>query len=652
MTLHAMTARTTFDIEHAEYLLAGDRQVLPDDHDPAAIQTLATGNTTLPRLLRHRAETLGDKLALREKEHGVWKRYSWEHYYRQARRFAFALMSIGIERGDRIIIASENTREWYYADLGAEMIGAVPIGIYPTNPWPELQYIVRHCGARLAVCGDQEQTDKVLDAQANEGGLPALETILCVDMKGMRKYAADVMSFDRFLERGDAYRAANPGADATLDSIMEDTSPDDVALMVYTSGTTGPPKGALLTHRSIVYSTYNYADAVGALGRDFEAVGYLPLCHAAERCYTMVMHLVLAGVVNFAESIDTVAINVREIAPTFFIGVPRIWEKLKEGFEFKLRETGSLQRWIAARLMSAGRSLDDRRAANNGRLSPIDRLHWWLCYLLLFRNIQRHLGLNRSYHRLCAGASVSPETLRFFSIAGVPISQGYGMTESAGCVFIQRDGLRSLGGCGSPINGATYKIAEDGEILLGGPGVFKGYFLDTEATDSTIEDGWLRSGDIVDVLDNGEIAVVDRKKAIIITSGGKNIAPSEIENALKDSAYVKEVIVVGDGRKFLAALIQVDFDNVGLWASDRGLAYTTYKSLSQLAEVRDLIQGVVDEVNSRFARVENVRKFLILDKELDHDDGELTATQKVRRSIIDKKFSRELAIIYGGEAMP
>lgn len=647
-----MTVIETRDTDSVTALLAATRARLPNDHDPLDRANLAAGNTTLPRLLRAQTMRHGSALALREKEHGVWKRYDWAHYHRQARRFALALMSLGFKRGDRITIASENTPEWYYADLGAEMLGVVPVGIYPTNPWPELQYIVRHCGARLAVCGDQEQTDKVLDARSSNDGLPALEMVVCVDMKGMRNYPqADLVSFDDFLALGDAYLAAHPGADAVLDGITDDIDPDDVALMVYTSGTTGPPKGAMLSHRSIIYSTYNYAGAIGMHGHHYEAVGYLPLCHAAERCYSMAMQLVLGGVVNFAESIDTVAANVREIAPTFFIGVPRIWEKLKESFEFRVTESGRLQRWITGAIMAIGRDLDARRNAGDGKLSPLDQFRAWFCYVALFRNIQRHLGLNRTVHRLCAGASISPEMLRFFSVIGLPVSQGYGMTESSGCVFIQRDGFHRLGGCGLPIAGTDYRLSDDGEILLNGPAVFKGYFRDEKATADTLADGWLKTGDIVKQFDNGEISVVDRKKAIIITSGGKNIAPSEIENALKDSPFVKEVIVVGEGRKFLGALIQIDFDNVGRWASDRGLPYTTYKSLTELEDVHDLVQSVVDATNARFARVENIRRFVILEKELDHDDGELTATQKVRRAIIDRKFARELVQIYGdGEA--
>ncbi|MEW5420908.1 long-chain fatty acid--CoA ligase [Amorphus sp. 3PC139-8] len=643
-----MTASSVVELDPKTALLASDRTPLAEGHDPLARDVLISGATTLPRILRARAARHGATLALREKEHGIWKRYDWAHYERQARRFALALMSLGLSRGDRLVIASENSPEWYYADLGAEMLGVVPVGIYPTNPWPELQYIARHSGARLAVTGDQEQTDKVLDAQANEGGLPDLGTIVCVDMKGMRRYAdPGLLSFEDFLARGDAYLERHPDAAERLDRAIEEAVPDDVALMVYTSGTTGPPKGAMLTHRNLVSSTMAYARAVGMEKHRFEAVGYLPLCHAAERCYSMCMQLVLGGVVNFAESIDTVATNVREIAPTMFIGVPRIWEKLKEGFEFRITESGPIRRGMVDRMFRLGRQLDDKRA--EGQLSIADKAVAAACDALLFRDVRKHLGLDRTVHRLCAGASVSPETLRFFSVIGLPVSQGYGMTESAGCVFIQDDGHRALGGCGVPVEGAEYRLADDGEIELAGPTVFKGYFRDPSATAATMDGRWLKSGDIVRVMENDEITVVDRKKAIIITSGGKNIAPSEIENALKDSPYIKEVIVVGDGRKFLAALIQIDFDNVGRWASDEGLPYTTYKSLTELPQVRVLVQGVVDDVNKRFARVENIRKFLILEKELDHDDGELTATQKVRRSIIDKKFAKELATIYGGE---
>ncbi len=627
------------------FLLASERTAAAED--PLSYEALVAGAATLPRLLRAHAQRKADTRALREKDLGVWRRYDWAHYFAQAQRFALALTAAGVQRGDRIIIAGENTPEWFYADLGAEMIGAVPVGIYPTNPWPELQYIAQHSAARIAVTGDQEQTDKVLEAQSQGDGLPALERILCVDMKGMRNYdAPGLSSFDAFLQQGDAYRAATPDADTALEAALEHASPDDVALIVYTSGTTGKPKGAMLTHRNIVSGVHAYAKAVGALDKPFEAVGYLPLCHAAERCYTMAMHLVLGGTVNFAESIDTVAQNVREIAPSFFIGVPRIWEKLKEGFEFRLRESGVVRQAIARRLLRAGYRLDKKRQEGRS-LNPWDRLMSAACHTFLFANLQKHLGLNRTHHRLCAGASVSPETLRFFSVIGLPISQGYGMTESAGCCFIQRTPYTRHGGCGVPIDGVEFRMDDDGEARVRGPIVFKGYFLNEQATLETVEDGWLHTGDIVTQFDNGEIAIIDRKKAIIITSGGKNIAPSEIENALKDSPYIREVIVVGDGRKFLGALIQIDFDNVSLWAGDRELAFTTYKSLTQLSEVRDLIQGVVNHVNSQFARVENIRKFVLLEKELDHDDGELTATQKVRRAVIDTKFARELEQIYG-----
>lgn len=620
--------------------------------DREIASALRTGDTTLPRLLRHHALSRPSTLALREKDRGIWQRYDWAHYYGRARQVAMGLLSLGIRPGDRIAVASEDTPEWFYADLGAQMIGAVVVGIYPTNPWPELQYIVRHCGTRAVFTGDQEQTDKVLDAMAREGGLPDVEAVICTDMKGLARYEhGSLMSFDALRAMGEAFRAADEGADRRLDALIDAGTPDDTCILVYTSGTTGPPKGAMLSHRNLIVSATAYADAVGMAGHPLSCVCYLPLCHFAERCYSMVMQLVLSGEVSFAESIDTVAGNIREIAPTFFIGVPRIYEKLKQNFTFRLGETGRVRRALAGRMLAAGRALSDRRQAAGGRSSVADRILFGCLYWALFRNVQRYLGLDRTRHRLCAGASVSAETLRFFDIIGLPVSQGYGLTESGGVAFIQDDAHRRLGGCGLPLRGVEWRRAEDGEILIRGPSVFGGYWRDEAATAATMTpDGWLKSGDIVELMDNGELAVVDRKKAIIITAGGKNIAPSEIENALKDSHYVKEAIVVGEARKFVGALIQIDYDNVGRWAQERNLTYTNYRSLALLPEVRDLVQEIVDETNGRFARVENVRRFVILQKELDHDDGELTATQKVRRAMIERKFSRELEIIYGTDA--
>ena len=322
--------------------------------EPALHRALRDAAITIPQLLRQRAEHYGDRLALREKEHGIWKRYSWRHYYETARLVALGLMSLGIKPGDRVAIAGEDTPEWFYADLGIQMIGAVAVGIYPTNPWVELQYIVRHCGARVVVTGDQEQTDKVLDAMADDG-LPSLDAIVCIDMKGLRHYRQkQLMSFEALCELGKNYALAQPDANATLDRLIEQASPDEVCILVYTSGTTGPPKGAMLTHRNLVYAAFAYAEAVDMADKPFESVCYLPLCHVAERCYSEVMQLVLGGTVNFAESIDTVAANIREIAPTFFVGVPRIYEKLQQHFLFKLGESGRLRQNFASVCFSAG----------------------------------------------------------------------------------------------------------------------------------------------------------------------------------------------------------------------------------------------------------------------------------------------------------
>jgi len=613
-------------------------------------EQLIRGETTMPALLRLQARERGAQVALREKIHGIWHGRTWQDYYHAARRVAHGLTKLGLQRGDRIIIAAEDVPEWFYADLGAQMIGVQVVGIYPTNPWAEVQYIAGHCQAKLAITGDQEQTDKVLDAMRNGNGLTHLQHIFCVDMKGLRNYeAGQPHGFEHLLVHGDQLVTEVPEAERRLDAQIDQLVPDDVNILVYTSGTTGPPKGAMLTHRNFVYGAYAYMVARQMTGKPFDSVCYLPLCHVAERTYSTVQHLISGGCVNFAESIDTVASNIREIGPTFFLGVPRIWEKLQQGFEFRMKDSGRVQRWLYRVGMKFGRVLSDRRA-EHGRFTAVgDRLAFGFWYLLLFRNMQRHMGLNRTHTRMCGGASVSPETLKFFDIIGLPVGQGYGLTEAGGLAFVQVPGRRFISGsCGPAMEGVEWRLGDDGEVFVRSPGVFQGYLFDDKGTaDILSADGWIATGDIVEKRGDDEIAVVDRKKAIIITSGGKNIAPSEIENAMKDSPFVREAIVVGEGKKFLGGLIQIDFDTVGRWAGERDLQYTTYKSLTQMPEVIKLIQGVVDNVNSRFARVENVRRFVLLEKELDHDDGELTATQKVRRGLVNKKFARELEIIYG-----
>ena len=310
-------------------------------------ERLARGEGTLPALLRDTARRHPAQVARREKEHGIWKGSTWADYEARARRVALGLAALGLVKGDRIVIAAEDVPAWFYADLGAQMIGVQVVGIYPTNPWPELQYIARHCQAKVAITGDQEQTDKVLQAMQEGEGLPQLQHVFCVDMKGLRRYAPGrPASFDDLLALGDRRLREDAGAAAWLDAQIDALRPDDVNILVYTSGTTGPPKGAMLTHRNFIYGAHAYASARQMLDKRFESVCYLPLCHVAERSYSTVLHLITGGTVNFAESIDTVATNIREIAPTFFLGVPRIWEKLQQHFEFRMKDSGRLQRAV------------------------------------------------------------------------------------------------------------------------------------------------------------------------------------------------------------------------------------------------------------------------------------------------------------------
>ena len=601
---------------------------------------------TLPGLLRHWAEHTPDNLALREKDHGVWERITFRQYYEAMSDCALGLRALGFAKGDFVAVAGDDTPEWMYTDLAAQSLGGACIGIYPTNPWQELRYIMDHSGARFIVCGDQEQVDKVLDAIDKGGSLPHLEKIICVDMKGMRRYAHPMlMSFADLLASGRAQREKQPEA---IGRSIDALTPEDVAVVVYTSGTTGLPKGALLSHRGLIYGAKQLSEVHGIDGSNWNVLAYLPLCHVAERLCSTVMQLVNGTSVSFAESVDTVARDLREVAPKAFLGVPRIWEKLQQSIMVRLQDTRPLPRWAFSQAVSAGTRIADRRLARGGEFAGIaDRLMFGLLWLTFFRPIQKRLGLDRAQTCLCGGAPISPEVLRFFWGLGIRVYQVYGMTELCGVSHSQRAGSTVHGSAGRPLPTYEQRFGPDGEILVRTRAMFSGYLNDEEASKAAVSDGWMHTGDIGVLAPDGSLHVTDRKKDIIITSGGKNITPSLIENRLKDSIYVREAILIGDRRNFLSALIEIDYETVGKWAQTNGLAYTNYRSLAGLPAVRELIDGWIAEVNHEFSRVESIRKFRILSKQLDHDDGEVTATMKVRRSAIEKIFATEIEQIYG-----
>ena len=596
--------------------------------------------STLPRLLRERARQAPHGVALREKEYGIWQRVSWRGYLRHVRRACLGLVALGMKPGDKVAILSENRREWVWAELAAMCGSAVGVGVYPTSPANEVRYVIAHSEARFVVCEDQEQVDKILGVSAE---LPLLKGIVVADVRGLRRYRDPrILSFQALEALGEEREAAEP---ALFDALVDATDPEGVAFLIYTSGTTGFPKGAMISHANVIAQARAAAEATGIRAGD-EVVSYLPLCHVAEQVLSVFLPLWLGMTVNFAESVRTIQEDLREIAPTVFLGVPRIWEKLQASILVKMQEAPRWRRWLFERALAHGRRCAEVELSG-GTVGPAWRARRWLGWLVLGRALQNYVGLRRTRLSYTAAAAISPEVLWFFRAIGVRVLEGYGMTECTGFAFVQREGRLRPGTVGVSIPGLEHRIAPDGELLMKGPGVFLGYFKNPEASAETVRDGWLQSGDVAQQDPDGQLRIVDRKKAIFVTAGGKNVSPSLVENALKVSPYVKEAVVLGDGEKFLAALLQIDFENVGEWATQRRIAYTNFKSLASSPQVLELIGAEVERINEGLAPVEQVKAFRLLDKELDHDDNEVTATMKVRRSTVEKKFGPLIREIYG-----
>ncbi|MEE8523471.1 MAG: AMP-binding protein [Thermoanaerobaculia bacterium] len=597
---------------------------------------------SLPARLRDLARVFPDRVALREKEYGLWQEITYAGYWRGVATAGMALRELGVEAGDRVAIHSENRAAWVWTDLGAQGVHAASVGLYPTNPPAEVEYLLGHSEAKVLVAEDQEQVDKAL---AVADRLPALKTIVYVEPRGVRGYDDPrLLAWDDFLELGRRALATDP---VRFDELVSAIDRETTATLVYTSGTTGPPKGAMLSHRNIMWAQERVTAVleVEALPERVELLSYLPLCHVFEKLFTLQLGLELGAAVSFAESIDTVTHDLAEVQPTFFPAPPRIWEKMQAGVMVRMSDASAVKRWLFDLCLRAGRWNADRVLAH-GRRGLLGDAVYAVGWVLVYRALKRKLGLRHTIFALSGAAPIAPEVLRFFMALGVPIYEGYGMTENTAYATCSRPRLTRLGTVGTPNPGAEVRLADDGEILVRHDAVFKGYFRDDAATAAAIDqDGWLHTGD-VGAWDGDYLRIVDRKKDIVITSGGKNVSPSEIENKLKFSPYVKEAVVVGDGRKFISALIGIELDTVSHWATKRGLAFTTYRDLSEKQETVALVQTEVDRVNGELARVEQIKRFRLIPKELDHEQGELTATQKVKRRYVEDLFRDLIEEIY------
>ncbi|MBI3149709.1 MAG: long-chain fatty acid--CoA ligase [Betaproteobacteria bacterium] len=596
-----------------------------------------------PALLFAHAASRGADTALRYKHLGLWRDISFAAYAQAVREAAAGFIALGLEAGARVAVIGENRREWLITDLAAQAAGGVTVGIYTTNAAKECAYILGHSDARIFVVENEEQLDKALETRDE---LPALKWIVVMDMKGLHDFSDPmVISWTDLLARGRAHEAAAPGV---IEARIAALDAQATAILIYTSGTTGPPKGAMLSHRNIVWTARQLVDVFASHDEE-DVVSFLPLSHIAERLLSSYLALTAGYRVHFVENVDAVTQNITEVSPTLLFAVPRIWEKYQSMILIRVKDGHWTKRAAFAAAYYLGRAYA-RARLDSGRPVPLHlRLGFALANLLVLAKLRKRLGFDRVRTAVSGAAAISPDVLRFYHALGVPLRQIYGQTEGSGPTSCHRGDIIDPANAGPPLPGVEVRIAADGEILVRGANVFQGYYRNPEATAETVTDGWLHSGDVGELDARGFLKITDRKKDLLITSGGKNVAPQPIENELKTSLYITDAILIGDGRNFITALIVIDEENVLKFAQDRKVQYTTYASLTETREVRELILAEVRRTNAGLARVEQIKRFTILPKKLLEEDGEVTPTMKVKRRAINRQFAELIEGMYRGE---
>jgi long-chain acyl-CoA synthetase len=607
---------------------------------PGQRPVLVDGTDTIVGLFAHRCADLGDRTAHREKDLGLWKSYSWADYWTHAKWIGMGLRQLGLQRGEVVSILSEDRKEWAWFDLGIQCVGGIASGVYTTDSAKQLAYLVNDSDSRFLIVENEEQLDKFLTMDAD---MPGLKGVIVLEDEGLHNLDHPKCLFlDRLYEIGRAAEAEEPGA---FEAEVAAARPDDTALLIYTSGTTGAPKGAMLSHENIMAAIEAGAHRLPALADD-EQLCFLPLCHILERDVSIYFPLATKCTVNFAESPETVFANLQEVSPHTFTAVPRVWEKIYSQVLILTQEATPLGRAAFGLALKAGR----KRAEHliNARPVPTGtEISFRIWDRLVLRNLRRMLGMDRMRRGGTGAAPISPELLKWYWSIGVPLVEGYGLTETAGIATINTPEENLVGTIGKVVPGIEARIADDGEIQIRGLNNFQGYWRNTEKTAETFTaDGWLRTGDMGRIDDQGYVTITGRIKDIIITAGGKNITPAEIESRLKFSHYISDAVIIGDKRKFLTALVMIDQENVEKFAQQGKIPFSNFASLCAAKEVRDLIGAEVAAVNKEFARVEQIKDFRLIDVLLTAEDEELTATMKLKRSYVEKKHKHLIDQMY------
>ena len=588
-------------------------------------------------------QSRGDRTIMRQKDFGLWRATTWAELGKIAREVGMGLASLGYEPGEVVSILSNTRREWVFADLGALGAAGVVNGIYPTDAPAQAEYLLADSGSSYVFAEDDEQLDKVLEVR---GRLPGLRRIVVFDMDGLHELNdPQVLSLDALRALGRAYDAGHPGEWERRIGLRKS---EDLAILVYTSGTTGKPKGAMISHANLIATLETLKSVFMQSERD-ERMCFLPLCHIAERVGGEYQSLYSGAIMNFVENPETVPENVREISPTVFLAVPRVWEKFYSGILIALKQAGRLQQWAYKVAIAIGY----RQAKLREERKPVPLgvgLAFWLARVLVLNNVRKAIGVHRARLLATGAAPISPDLLRWYMALGLEMVEVWGMTETTGAGTANPLGRAKPGSIGVPEPKIEMALSPQGEMLVRSPTVFMGYLNQPEKTAETLKDGWLYTGDVGRVDEEGFFYITDRMKDIIITAGGKNITPSELENQLKFSPYITDAVVIGDKRPYLVALVMIDHENVERYAQDHAIPFSSFASLCRRPEVQELIQGEIDRVNKLYARVEHVKKFRLIEQKLTAEDEELTPTMKLKRRLVNQKYKELIESMYLKEA--